>query len=125
MNSFRKFAPLGLIITIIAVLAIVGAFFLGIKVLKLTKENSDLKSARTLSSEQVKIVDFGGEFVEKVLKANKEVDFDTRLKLENNIREIGDKDILAQWQKFTDSKTEADAQNEVKNLLELFFEKLK
>lgn len=125
MKSIKRMAPLGLIITFFAVLFLAACAFLWVKNIKLEKENADLKSQRTYTTEQEKIVDFGNQFVDQVLKSNKEVDFDTRLKLENNVREVDDADILAQWQKFTESKNEAEAQNEVKNLLALFFVKLK
>lgn len=76
-------------------------------------------------TQRSEIIAFGEQFVEKVLKAEKEVDFDTRLKLENDVRELEDNDLKAQWDKFTASKTEQEAQQEVKNLLSLLFKKLK
>lgn len=50
--------------------------------------------------------------------------FDTRLKLEAAVRSLDDEEILSQWQKFTESKTEAEAQTEVKNLLEMLVKKI-
>ena len=47
------------------------------------------------------------------------------MKLETEKKKKNDKEILAQWQKFTDSKTESDAQREVKNLLEILANKIK
>lgn len=64
-------------------------------------------------------------FVEKVLKTGKEVDFETRLQLENSVRELNNAEILNQWQKFIESKTEADAQIEVRNLLEILIKNIK
>jgi hypothetical protein len=46
------------------------------------------------------------------------------LKLENAVREIQDKEILDQWIKFTESKTEDEAQKNVKDLLEILVNKL-
>ena len=63
-------------------------------------------------------------FIAKVLKAKSEVDFETRLNLENAVRDLKDPEILAQWQKFTDSQTECDAQQNVKDLLELLVNKI-
>jgi len=120
-----KLAPLGIAITSVAIIATAVCVVLGTKYEKVRKENDSLKAAKTLTSTQVKIVDFGDQFVSQVLKADSEVSFDTRLKLENNVRDIGDEDILAGWKTFTDSTTETDAQNATKNLLELFFQKLK
>jgi hypothetical protein len=45
--------------------------------------------------------------------------------LENAVRNLNDENILSQWQKFTESKTEAGAQEEVKNLLEILVGKVR
>jgi hypothetical protein len=63
-------------------------------------------------------------FIAKVLKAKSEVDFETRLNLENTVRDLKDPEILAQWQKFTDSQAESEAQQNVKDLLELLVNKI-
>ncbi len=70
------------------------------------------------------IIVFLKTFIGKVLKAEKEVDFETRLNLENQVRGLKDPTILAQWERFTASKTEAEAQNNVKELLELLASKI-
>ena len=66
-----------------------------------------------------KIINFADLFITKVLKSDNEVSFEDRLIIENVVRDIGNKEILDQWQKFTESRTEQEAQNEVKNLLEI------
>jgi hypothetical protein len=71
-----------------------------------------------------RIINFLKLFITKVLKTEGEVDFETRLKLENAVREIQDKEILDQWIKFTESKTEDEAQKNVKDLLEILINKL-
>ncbi|GBD34408.1 hypothetical protein HRbin35_00125 [bacterium HR35] len=70
-----------------------------------------------------KTLEFLDLFVKKVLKADKEVDFETRLLLENKVRELQDKEILDTWNKFVNSKNETEAQNNVKDLLEILIEK--
>lgn len=72
-----------------------------------------------------RVIDFFALFVNKVLKAKGDIDFDTRLNLENSVRATGDDDLVEQWQKFTNSGTEDEAQAEVKNLLGLIAEKMK
>ncbi|MCX6722350.1 MAG: hypothetical protein NTY04_04190 [Candidatus Staskawiczbacteria bacterium] len=66
-----------------------------------------------------KILDFRNTFEEQILLANKEIDFDTRLSLETAVRALNDKEIFAQWQKFTNSQTKQDATTQAKALLEL------
>jgi len=89
------------------------------------KELEEIKKPLEIRKINEKILNFTSLFIEKVLKAEGEVDFETRLKLENAVREINDQEILTEWQKFVDSKTESEAQQEVKNLLELLMNKIK
>jgi len=70
------------------------------------------------------IIAFTQLFVSKVLKAEGEIDFETRLQLENAVRGLGDQEILTQWQKFIESENELGAQQEVKNLLEVLMNKV-
>jgi len=85
------------------------------------------KAKETLAIQEIneKVLDFSKLFIEKVLKTEGEIDFENRLILENAVRNLGDEEVLNQWQKFTGSQTEAEAQIEVKNLLELLVLKIK
>jgi len=110
---------------IIILVLLVGCVFFGFKYFSVVKE---LRQTKTVLETQVineKVLDFTKLFIEKVLKAETEVDFETRLKLENAVRNLNDEEILIQWQKFTESKTEAEAQTEVKNLLEMLINKIR
>jgi hypothetical protein len=107
--------------------------FLLYRYLLITKEIEKMKVASGLpeknaviftNTKNEKIINFLKLFITKVLKAEGEVDFETRLKLENAVREIQDKEILDQWIKFTESKTEEEAQKNVKDLLEILVNKL-
>lgn len=103
---------------VVLVLAIISIFF-GVKYYTVHKELIETQSALTTQNTDKKVLVFTKLFIEKVLKADKEIDFETRLQLENGVRNLNNEQILAQWQKFTDSKSEMGAQTEVKNLLEL------
>jgi len=103
---------------IILVLFITTAFF-GVRYFA---TNSKLRQADAIVNQKnvnEKVLTFSKLFIEKVLKSDKEVDFETRLQLENSVRDLDNPAVLAQWQKFTNSKTEAEAQIETKNLLQL------
>ncbi len=78
-------------------------------------------------SQQVnnQVLDFAKLFVDKVLRAKGEIDFETRLALESSVRAIKDDQLLSAWQSFTDSKTEGEAQERVKELLSLIISKIK
>jgi hypothetical protein len=115
------------IIIIILILGlVVSNLFFGYKYYSLLQEFNKTKTTSQNQNINVneKIIYFLNLFIEKVLKAEKEVDFETRLKLENAVREINDKEILDQWIKFTESKTEDEAQNNIKNLLDLLVDKI-
>lgn len=87
----------------------------------------NLEGARIVISSQrynTMTLNFMKMFIKKVIKSDKEVDFETRLKLENAVRELNDPTILAQWQKFVNSQAEAEAQKNVKDLLEILIDKV-
>lgn len=101
-----------------------GVFYLETKNISLQKELLQVKADQERENHNQSNLYFMKLFVEKVLDANgKEVDFETRLKLENEARRLGDTDILAQWQSFTASKDQNEAQRQVKELLKLLINK--
>ncbi|PIT87256.1 MAG: hypothetical protein COU31_03885 [Candidatus Magasanikbacteria bacterium CG10_big_fil_rev_8_21_14_0_10_40_10] len=78
---------------------------------------SQAQAQLALQKNDERVVNFLSMFVNKVIKADKEIGYDDRLELENAVRQLGDKEILEQWKKFTDSKTESEAQSNTKELL--------
>ena len=110
---------------IIILILLAGNLFLGIRYIASQRELGQVKASLTTQKINEGILDFTKLFINDVLRAEKEVDFETRLKLENAVRNLGDEEILTQWQKFVDSKEEAEAQAEVKNLLEMLVKKIK
>ena len=110
---------------IVVLVLLVGNIFFWLRYSATQKEL--LKTTQALETQKIneKILDFTELFIDKVLKAEWEIDFETRLNLENAVRNLGNEEILNQWQKFTGSKTEVDAQMEVKNLLEILINKIK
>jgi len=106
--------------TIVSLLLVL--LFAGVVVLAVTcgSARREMRVANALLEREKmnsKILDFMRGFIEKVLQADKEVDFETRLALENQVRELNNQKILDQWNKFTKSQTETEAQKEVKKLL--------
>jgi hypothetical protein len=88
---------------------------------------AELRTAQTVGQKanfNVKVVNFASLFVNRVLQADREVDFETRLMLENAVRELKDAEILEQWRRFVESGSEAEAQGEVKKLLALLIAKI-
>ena len=121
-----------LIIILIIILIVVNIFLIyrylllaqEIEKMKITSGLPEKSTITFPNTKNERIINFLKLFIAKVLKAEKEVDFETRLKLENAVREIQDKEILDQWIKFTESQTETEAQKNVKDLLEILVNKL-
>ena len=98
------------LLTVAVLLLISGNLFFGWRYFSMKKElyNEQLRVKTQTMNE--KILDFNKYFIDKVLKAEGEIDFETRLKLETAVRNLNDNDILALWQKFVESKDEISAQ---------------
>ena len=112
------------VVTLVIIILLAGNIFFAWKYAETKK---DLSAAQKIAAEQKKnsgVSEFAKMFVADVLKAESEVSFDTRLKLENAVRILDDKEILDQWNKFVKSTDQAQAQAEVKNLLELLVNKI-
>lgn len=110
---------------IIILILLASNIFFGYKYFSTTKELKETQAQLVTQKTNGAVLDFTKLFVKNVLMANSEVNFDTRLKLENAVRNLGDAEILAKWSAFVDSKTADEAQNGVKNLLEVLVSKIK
>ena len=109
---------------IIVLILLAGNVFFGVKYFIVQKELGQTQATLETQKTNEKVLEFTELFIEKVLKAETEIDFETRLKLESAVRNLDDEEILVQWQKFVESGTESEAQNEVKNLLEMLIDKI-
>ena len=90
----------------------------------LTYQLSVALKANELQQNNVKVLNFTGMFVEDVLMASQDIDFDTRLTLETAVRSLNDQDIFSQWQRFTKASDKESASNEAKILLDLLIKKI-
>ncbi len=112
------------ILIIIILILLASNVIFAVKYFVAQKELGQTQAALGTQKTNEKILEFTNLFIGKVLKAETEVDFETRLRLENAVRNLSDEEILAQWEEFTESKTEAQAQEKVKNLLEMLVGKI-
>lgn len=103
---------------------IIGNVFFALNYFSAYGELRDFKSTQTKVELNTKVINFTSLFIKKVLQANTEVDFETRLSLENSVRGLKDEEVVKEWQNFVGSKTEADAQNSVKKLLGILISKI-
>ena len=109
----------------VIILILVGSnIFLGLRYYDVSKELDGIQAVVATQRYDGQVLNFMKMFIKQVIKSNKEIDFDTRLQLENSVRGLNDPAILAQWQKFVNSQTQDEAQSNVKDLLELLVNKI-
>ena len=77
-------------------------------------KSEDIKTEQELAKteERLKTSRFMKFFIDKVLGTNGTISFEDRVKLESDIRALGDDTIITQWEKFvasTDSETAQEA----------------
>jgi flagellar basal body-associated protein FliL len=119
MNKITK-----IILMVVIVLLLAGNFYFACNYFQAKKTALAEAQAIARTAFNVKVVGFAKLFTTKVLSADKEIDFETRLQLENSVRATGDQEILEQWNKFTSSANEQEGQINVKRLLELLLNKM-
>ena len=112
------------ILVVFIVLLIAGNLFLGYSYFNSYRELQTIKTTQSKVALNQKVINFANLFIKKVLQADTEVDFETRLSLENAVRDLNDSEIMAEWTNFIGSKTEADAQTSVKKLLGILITKI-
>ena len=76
------------------------------------------------TGKDIQIAHFLQEFIVIVLNPQTPVSSDDRVKLENDVRQIGDPDILADWQAFVSSSNAKDAQASAIKLMSLLSAKM-
>lgn len=113
---------IGLIVVIGALL--ISNVFFAFNYFFLYTDQQAITSEKNKAELNGKVLNFASMFIKKVLQADSEVDFETRLSLENAVRDLKDEEVMQEWQKFTGSKTEMEAQNSVKKLLEILISKI-
>src|SRR3989344_1546582 len=110
------------------VLVVILVLITGILLFKWEGAKQDVVLARTavleVEGRRSRTADFFAHFVSSILVKQSNIDFEERLKLESEARAIVSAGILARWQAFTSSKTEADAQEAVVELLSAIAEEL-
>lgn len=79
-------------------------------------KSQELKLLKEKTETNEKIVSFISLFINNIYGEGQEVSFEERLKMENAVRDINNKDILDQWASFTASKTQDESQANAKTL---------
>ena len=123
--NHKQISNTRIVLVIIILVLLASNIFFGMKYFAVQKELKETKATLESQKTNEKVLDFSKLFIEKVSKGAEEISFEDRLNLENAVRGLNDEEVLTQWNKFIESKTELDAQREVKNLLEMLVGKIK
>jgi len=107
-----------IILTAIALIVAFGVISLSVGYFLQAQKIQRLQKELNVRQTNAKLVSFLDTFIKKVLKAQGEVSFEDRLKLENAVRDLNDKELLSLWESFTQAATAEQIQQNVKNLLE-------
>ena len=109
--------------SLVVVVLLVLIIILGLRYFSLREELLSAQTRAEANEINREVLGFAGLFVRDVLQTEDEVDFETRLKLESAVRNLGDEEILTKWKSFIDSKDNNSAQKNVKDLLEILVDK--
>lgn len=112
----------------VKIFLVLAVIFFGLSVFLLFKYfGTQANLVKVTSEKQLnsQILDFERFFVEKVINAQSEVSFNDRLQLEEDVKNINDKEISDSWSQFVNSATQAQAEDSVKKLLLLLIQKIK
>lgn len=113
-----------IILAVLILIAILIIAFAGIEYLLQAQQIKIMQKELKTQQTNAKIVSFLNLFIEKVLQAQGEVSFENRLKLENAIRDLNDKELLNLWENFTNATTSEQVQQGVKDLLQALVNKI-
>lgn len=115
----------GKLFAVIALVIVGSAVYFTLQYVALRSEVRNLQEKASSSTCDEKTLLFARMFVDKVLRAEGEISFEDRLRLENSVRDLNDDETVIAWNAFVNSGTEKEAQDAVKNLLSLLMTKIK
>ena len=114
-----------LVSNILMLVLVAGNIFFSIQYTEGIKQQADL-AASTIdtSTTRIKAARFMKEFVDIVLNTTGAISIDDRVKLENDVRQIGDSTITKQWMDFVNSKDAKTAQTGAVKLMSMVTNKM-
>jgi len=109
--------------TVIVILSVL-LLWLGFLYTNQKKELAVFQQEASKVEESSRVENFLKLFVMKVLSAEGEVNFDDRLKLENDVRALNNPKILSAWNIFVGSATPEEAQTNLRNLISVIVDNI-
>lgn len=114
--------PARLASNLLMLVLVAGNIFFSIQYTEALKEKNAPVVDNT--AKNIQIARFLQEFIAVVLSPQGTVSVDDRVKLENDIRQIGDAELLTQWQAFVGSTDAASAQKNAVSMMSLLSAKM-
>ena len=110
----------------VLMLILVGLnIFFSIQYTQNLKRDDITKAAEIQKTEErLKVSKFMKLFIDKVLSTNGTISFEDRVKLESDVRALGDATVTAQWQSFVASKDSVEAQRSAVLLMSILMNKM-
>ena len=114
-----------LVANILMVLLVCLNIFFSIQYTQNIKTN-DIQAEQELAKteERLKTSRFMKFFIDKVLGTNGTISFEDRVKLESDIRGLGDQTLITQWESFVASTDSEDAQETAVKLMSMLASKM-
>jgi len=114
-----------LVSNILMLVLVAGNIFFSIQYTENIKQQADqAASVVDTSGTRIKAARFMKEFVDIVLNTQGTISLDDRVKLENDVRQIGDSTITTQWMSFVNSKDAKTAQSNAVKLMSMVTNKM-
>jgi hypothetical protein len=114
-----------LLSNILMILLVVGNIFFSIQYMegvRLQANKDTVEEAKSM--ERLQTARFLKLFIDTVLNTKETISFENRVKLENDIRQLQDKAITAQWESFVNSKDTKVAQEAAVKLMSMLGSKM-
>lgn len=114
-----------LVSNVLMLLLVAGNIFFSIQYMDGVRQQANKESQEeTKSVERLQTARFLKLFIDTVLNTKEKISFENRVKLENDIRQLGDKSITAQWDTFVASKDTKVAQEAAVKLMSMLGSKM-
>jgi len=113
-----------LFIIIVVIIFIAGSIYLATMCFLSGTELARIRQQLKAQETNEKVLLFAQLFVDKILLSDGTVNFEDRLKLENAVRDINDKEIFSEWEKFTKSQNDRESQSAVGNLFKFLLSEI-
>ena len=111
--------------SILLVILLGGNLYFSVQYVENMKQQSATSEANDAAfNTRLQVAGFLKEFIDVVLNTQGAIPFDSRVKLENDILQIKDPTLTAQWQAFVTSKDSKVAQQSAVKLMALLADKM-